>query len=264
MPKAPSLYHLAPPRGPAAYRLSPRASYRLHKAGHRSAATRAHRARPRRAPAGHPPRGARVAAMHRPPPRSGAWDQAKRQKTPPPPSMGAARASAAGPSGDGEEGLAAARVWGGDAGGHFPRKIGSRGREGGSVFRTDEDEALVGLGAALHAAEQLVHQIQRRHVLQVRRHLAAAASRNEREEERARVACVGGVVGRCARAAAAAAGSTSSPSAGSGPGFCWAFPSFSFLPLRMRWVGTNGIFRGCAFLFLFLHAFIYAFYLFTM
>jgi hypothetical protein len=35
---------------------------------------------------------------------------------------------------------------------------------------TDEDEALVGLGAALHAAEQLVHQIQRRHVLQVRRH----------------------------------------------------------------------------------------------
>uniref|UniRef100_A0A0A9AQ10 Uncharacterized protein n=1 Tax=Arundo donax TaxID=35708 RepID=A0A0A9AQ10_ARUDO len=34
---------------------------------------------------------------------------------------------------------------------------------------TDEDEALVRLGAALHAAEQLVHQIQRRHALQVRR-----------------------------------------------------------------------------------------------
>lgn len=44
------------------------------------------------------------------------------------------------------------------------------GRRGGKDFGTDEDETLVGLGVTLHAAEQLVHQIQRRHVLQVGRH----------------------------------------------------------------------------------------------
>ncbi|RRT82528.1 hypothetical protein B296_00011935 [Ensete ventricosum] len=39
--------------------------------------------------------------------------------------------------------------------------------------RTYENEALVGLGGALHAAEELRHEIQRRHVLEI--HLAAAS-----------------------------------------------------------------------------------------
>ena len=46
--------------------------------------------------------------------------------------------------------------------GRDPPSAGNEEEEGerGRVSRTDEDEALVGLGAALHAAEQLVHQIQ--------------------------------------------------------------------------------------------------------
>ena len=38
-------------------------------------------------------------------------------------------------------------------------------RTKGRASRTDEDEVLVGFGAALHAVEQFVHQIQRWHVL---------------------------------------------------------------------------------------------------
>jgi len=46
-----------------------------------------------------------------------------------------------------------------------PPPPAARRRKKGRASRTDEDEVLVGLGAALHPAEQLVHQIQRRHVL---------------------------------------------------------------------------------------------------
>lgn len=41
----------------------------------------------------------------------------------------------------------------------------ARSRKKERASRTDEDEVLVGLGAALHPTEQFVHQIQRRHVL---------------------------------------------------------------------------------------------------
>lgn len=54
---------------------------------------------------------------------------------------------------------------------------------------TDEDDALVGLGAALHAAEQLRHQLHRRHVLQVRRHLRSNNYGTSLVRRRTRVAC---------------------------------------------------------------------------
>jgi hypothetical protein len=38
-------------------------------------------------------------------------------------------------------------------------------RKKGRASCTGEDEVLVELGAALHAAEHIVHQIQRRHTL---------------------------------------------------------------------------------------------------
>jgi hypothetical protein len=46
------------------------------------------------------------------------------------------------------------------------REVGKKRR-----CSTDEDDALVGLGAALGAAEQLGHELHRGHVLEVRRHL---------------------------------------------------------------------------------------------
>jgi hypothetical protein len=41
----------------------------------------------------------------------------------------------------------------------------ARRRKKGRASCTNEDEVLIELGAALHAAEQFVHQIKRRHVL---------------------------------------------------------------------------------------------------
>ena len=50
---------------------------------------------------------------------------------------------------------------------------------------TEEDDAFVGLGAALGAAEQLGHELHRRDVLEVRRHLLLRPPQQERLDSRA-------------------------------------------------------------------------------
>jgi hypothetical protein len=83
-----------------------------------------------------------------------------------------------------------------------------RRKSRGEDSDTDEDEALVGLGAALHAAEQLVHQIQRRHVLQVRSH---RQRRRNGKSSNSRALGAGALRSRCVPASFASGG------------FCWAF-----------------------------------------
>jgi hypothetical protein len=56
---------------------------------------------------------------------------------------------------------------------------------------TDEDDALVGLGAALGAAEQLGHELHRRHVLEVRRHLLLLLLPPQQEQLNSRAATDG-------------------------------------------------------------------------